>query len=202
MLINTWMLSKRNCVNKSGGCNLANTNIKTQPNLTNKTNWKTVILILGIVFVGANLRAPLTAIGSLLPFIREDIQMSNTVLGLITTVPLLAFAFFSPFAPKFADKVGLQRAILIALLFLTLGVSLRSLHGATLLFTGTIIIGLAIAVCNVLLPVFIKVSFPKGVGIMTGVYSVFMNLTGALASGISVPLTKANAFGWKGALAA
>lgn len=174
----------------------------TQPKQTKKTNLTTIILILGIVFIGANLRAPLTAIGSLLPFIREDIQMSNTVLGLITTVPLLAFALFSPFAPKIAEKIGLQRTILFAFLFLTLGISLRSLYGATLLFTGTIIIGLAIAVCNVLLPVFIKVSFPAGVGIMTGVYSVFMNLTGALASGISVPLAKANTFGWQGALGA
>lgn len=181
---------------------MAKANLKAQPELTNKSNWTTIVLILGIVFVGANLRAPLTAIGSLLPFIRDDIHMSNSVLGLITTVPLLAFALFSPLAPKFSEKIGLQRTILLAFLFLTLGIALRSLHGATLLFSGTIIIGLAIAICNVLLPVFIKVSFPKGVGIMTGVYSVFMNLTGALASGISVPLAKANVFGWQGALAA
>jgi len=86
------------------------------------------------------------------------------------------------------------------LLLLAAGMILRSLSGLTLLFAGTILIGCAIAVSNVLLPGFIKTKFPRGVGIMTGIYSVFMNLFGALSSGISVPLSEWHGFGWRGAL--
>ncbi len=35
---------------------------------------------------------------------------------------------------------------------------------------------------------------------MTGVYSVSMNLCGAIASGISVPIASSAGLGWKGAL--
>lgn len=166
-----------------------------------KSSWHTLLLLLGIIFIGANLRAPLTAVGSLIPFIRDDLHMPNAIAGTITTVPLLAFAFISPLAPKLARKTGMEQAIFISLLLLAVGMSVRSLGGISVLFAGTIIIGCAIAVSNVLLPGFIKTSFPRGVGIMTGIYSVAMNLFGALSSGVSVPLSKWHGFGWRGALA-
>ncbi|WLV25972.1 MFS transporter [Aciduricibacillus chroicocephali] len=160
----------------------------------------TILLLLGIIFIGANLRAPLTAVGPLIANIRTDLHLSNAIAGTITTVPLLAFALISPLAPKLAKKRGMEQAIFLSLFLLAAGMILRSLNGITLLFAGTILIGCAIAVSNVLLPSFIKTKFPRGVGIMTGIYSVAMNLFGALSSGISVPLSEWHGFGWKGAL--
>ena len=84
------------------------------PNQQKNSNWATILIILGIIFVGANLRAPLTAIGSLMPFIREDVAVSNALLGTITTVPLLAFAFLSPLTPKISQKFGIQKTILFS----------------------------------------------------------------------------------------
>lgn len=169
--------------------------------LQKKSSWHTLLLLLGIIFIGANLRAPLTAVGSLIPFIRDDLHMAHAIAGTITTVPLLAFAFISPLAPKLAKRTGMEQAIFLSLLFLSAGMIVRSLNGIGLLFAGTIIIGCAIAISNVLLPGFIKASFPRGVGIMTGIYSVAMNLFGALSSGVSVPLAHWHGFGWRGALA-
>lgn len=173
-----------------------------KPRQHKNSNWATILIILGVIFVGANLRAPLTAIGSLMPFIREDVAVSNALLGTITTVPLLAFAFLSPLTPKISQRFGIQKTILFSFILLSIGIVLRSVIGVPSLFIGTIIIGLAIAISNVLLPVFIKMSFPQGVGIMTGVYSVFMNLFGALSSGVSVPLAEGNPLSWRGALGA
>lgn len=67
------------------------------------TTW---LMVLGIIVIAANLRAPLTSVGSLVSFIRNDIQISNTLAGLITTVPLLAFALLSPLVPKLGRKFG------------------------------------------------------------------------------------------------
>ncbi len=66
-------------------------------------NW---LLIIGIILVGANLRGPLTSVGVLIPFIREDLAISNAVAGAITTLPLLAFALLSPIAPKIANRIA------------------------------------------------------------------------------------------------
>jgi MFS transporter, CP family, cyanate transporter len=57
-------------------------------------------MIVGIIFIAANLRAPLTSVGPLVSIIRENVHISNTLAGLITTVPLIAFALLSPFVPK------------------------------------------------------------------------------------------------------
>src|SRR5699024_3426053 len=43
-------------------------------------------------------------------------------------------------------------------------------------------------------------NFPLKIGLMTGMYAIFMNLFGALGSGISVPLASTGNFGWQGAL--
>ncbi|WP_313805344.1 hypothetical protein [Cytobacillus sp.] len=48
---------------------------------------------------------------------------------------------------------------------------------------------------NVLLPSLIKMNFPFKVGLMTGLYALFKNAFGALASGLSVPISKIGSFG-------
>ena len=168
-------------------------------NKQNKTaSWA---LLIGIILIGSNLRAPLTSVGSLMSFIREDLGLSNTLAGTITTLPLLAFALLSPFAPKIANRIGMEWTIFFSLILLTAGLVIRSFFGVTLLFVGTVLIGLAIAIGNVLLPGFIKMNFPLKIGLMTGIYAVFMNLFGALASGLSVPISSISGIGWKGSLA-
>ncbi|WP_449355826.1 CynX/NimT family MFS transporter [Virgibacillus natechei] len=158
-------------------------------------------LVIGIILIASNLRAPLTSVGSVLSLIRDDLGISNALAGTITTLPLLAFAFFSPFAPRIAKRIGMEWTFFFSLILLTIGLIVRSFFGVTMLFAGTILIGLAIAIGNVLLPSFIKINFPLKIGIMTGAYAVFMNVFGALASGISVPLASISGIGWEGSLA-
>ncbi|WP_270169209.1 CynX/NimT family MFS transporter [Paenibacillus sp. SYP-B4298] len=158
------------------------------------------LLIIGIIIVAANLRTPLTSVGSLVSLIRDDLWLSNTLAGLITTVPLVAFALLSPFIPKLGRRYGIERSILISLIVLTIGIMIRSLSGVATLYVGTALLGLAITVCNVLLPSLIKREFPKHMGSMTGIYSVSMNLCGAIASGISIPLAVGAGLSWQGAL--
>src|SRR5690606_18254613 len=68
------------------------------------------------------------------------------------------------------------------------------------LVAGTFLIGVAIAFGNVLLPALLKLSFPLHVGLMTGIYSVAMNISATTASGISAPIVVKTGFGWQGAL--
>ncbi|MFF2889625.1 CynX/NimT family MFS transporter [Paenibacillus sp. NPDC057967] len=158
------------------------------------------LLIAGIVFIAMNMRAPLTSVGPLSELIRGELQLTGTWAGMITTLPLLAFALLSPFVPRLGGRYGMERVLLVAIIFLFIGIVLRSTSGTAALFGGTAILGLAIAVCNVLLPGLIKRDFPDRLGFMTGVYSISMNLCGAIASGISVPLAVGAGLGWKGAL--
>lgn len=171
-----------------------NNSIKTGSNFTGG------LLLLGIILIAANLRAPLTSVGPLIGTIREDLGISNTLAGLITTLPLIAFALLSPLAPKLARRYGMSRVLFGSLLLLIIGIALRSAWNIGSLLVGTVILGLAISICNVLMPSLIKEKYPLKIGIMIGVYSVAMNLSGAIASGISVPVANQTGLGWKGAL--
>lgn len=158
------------------------------------------ILLVGILLIASNLRAPLTSVGSLIPVIRDSIHVSNTVIGTITTVPLIAFALISPISPKLANRFGMERTIFVSMIILAIGIGLRSVTGVSTLFIGTALIGVAISFGNVLLPGFIKLTFPFRIGLLTGLYAVCMNIFGAIASGVSVPLANVNILGWQGSL--
>ncbi|MBZ9633370.1 CynX/NimT family MFS transporter [Clostridium sp. FP1] len=173
---------------------------KHNRNIHSKTQKSTsMILIIGIIFIAANLRAPLTSVGPLVSMIRDSLGISNTLAGMITTIPLLAFAIFSPFSPMLARKFGTRLVLFLSIIFLTIGIILRSTSGIIGVFVGTAILGLAISACNVLIPSLIKQDFSERVGVMTGIYSVSMNTFGALASGISIPI--ATVLGWSKTLA-
>lgn len=158
------------------------------------------LLIIGVILVGANLRVPLTSAGALVSFIRDDFGISNALAGAITTLPLIAFALLSPFAPKLAGKFGMERTIGISLVLLFAGILIRSAGGIELLFFGTLLIGLAIAIGNVLMPGIVKMNFPLQIGLMTGLYAIVMNVFGALGSGLSIPIASSGNFGWTGSL--
>lgn len=158
-------------------------------------------LIIGIVLVSLTMRSPLTSVGPLVGSIRESLGLSNAGAGLLTTLPMLAFAFLSPFTPFLARRFGVERTIFYALILLMGGIVIRSsLTTTASLFAGTALLGLAIAISNVLIPSVIKRDFSRQVGLMTGVYSVSMNLCGAIASGLSIPLARDFNLGWSGAL--
>ena len=158
------------------------------------------LLIIGVILVGANLRVPLTSAGALVSFIRDDFGISNALAGAITTLPLIAFALLSPFAPKLAGKFGMERTIGISLVLLFAGILIRSAGGIELLFFGTLLIGLAIAIGNVLMPGIVKMNFPLQIGLMTGLYAIVMNVFGALGSGLSIPIASSGNYGWTGSL--
>lgn len=168
---------------------------------TNEMNKKAfILLIIGIVFISTTLRAPLTAVGPIISYIRDGLDISNVLAGFITTIPLLAFAIVSPFVPKIARRLGMEMSLFLAILLLAVGIIIRSLGTPFLLLLGTALIGVAIAFGNVLLPSFIKLKFPLQLGLMTGVFTVSMNLSAGIGAGISYPIADGTSYGWQGAL--
>lgn len=157
----------------------------------------TPFLILGIIFVAFNLRPSITAVGPVIAPIQQTLHLSHASAGLVTTLPLLAFAFLSPLAPKIGSRFGNPAAILFGLLILLLGILVRSIGRTLTLFAGTLCIGIGIAICNVLLPGLVKEKFPQSIGLMTGMYTTSMGLMASLASGLSVPLAQGLHLGWQ-----
>lgn len=159
-----------------------------------------LLLVTGIIFLAMNLRAPITSVGPVIDLIRDDMGISNTMAGILTTIPLLAFGLLSPFAPRLSRKFGMELTLFFVLITLSIGLMLRPLTGMAPLYIGTLLIGAGIAIANVLMPAFVKMKFPKNIGVMTGIYAISMNITAAFAAGLSVPLAKGTSFGWKASI--
>lgn len=163
----------------------------------NSKGWEKGLLFLGIIFVSFNLRPAITSVGPLVGFIREDTGISNSFAGLLTTLPLLAFAAISPFAPRIAKKIGSERSILLGLILLGAGILIRTIGFLTPIYIGTILVGIGIAICNVLLPGIVKLKFPGKVGLLTGCYTLSMAFWAGMAPGLSVPLAERLNLGWE-----
>lgn len=162
--------------------------------------WKKWLFIIGLIVVALNLRPAITSVGPIIQDIRSDTGVSNGVAGMLTTVPLLAFAILSPFAPKWGRKLGNERAIWVGLWILGVGIVIRPFASISFLFIGTVLVGAGVAIINVLLPGIVKRRFPAKIGLMTGVYSMSMGLAASLGSGLSVPMSQQLHLGWENGL--
>ena len=152
-------------------------------------------LIPGILLLGIVLRAPFTTLSTVLSDIASGLGVEVSSLGLLTSLPLLTFAIFSPFAASWAKRFGIERLFLGVLIVMTLGSALRTVN-LPLLYVGTFLIGAGIAFLNVLLPSLIQANEPKRIGFLSTLYLTAMGLATAVASSVAVPITKATS--WQG----
>tara|TARA_R110001606_G_scaffold395664_2_gene568517 strand:- start:136444 stop:137652 length:1209 start_codon:yes stop_codon:yes gene_type:complete len=165
-----------------------------------KSRFSGILLVIGILLIAANLRAPFTGIAPVLEQIISQFGLSASQAGFLTTLPLIAFAVISPMAATLAKKQGLEHSLFFALILILLGISARIINSTTMLFIGTAIIGIGIAIANVLLPSLIKRDFATKVAIMTSTYVLTMGIASGGFSAMVFPLSQLNDLGWQFAL--
>ena len=163
--------------------------------MTKKSN--SILIILGVIFLSLILRTPITSVGAIVGPLKSILDINNTVAGFITTIPLIAFAIFSPIVEKLSNKAGLEKTLLLAALIISIGLGLRFYINTYVFFITTFIIGVGITIGNVLLPGLVKKYYPEKLGLMTGFYAVVMNVGAAVAAGISYPILSSNIGGEK-----
>ncbi|WP_306316516.1 MULTISPECIES: MFS transporter [unclassified Streptomyces] len=158
------------------------------------------ILAAGILLIAMNLRPGVVSVSPELDTIRRSTGLSGSLAGLLTTLPILCFGLLAPFAAKLSRRIGMTRALGAMMALLTAGIALRLAPGLPALFAGTVLIGAAISLSNVLVPSVIKRNFQRRTGLMMGLYSVALFCGAALAAGVTVPLGDALGLGWRGAI--
>lgn len=156
---------------------------------------------IAVVFVAANLRPAITSVAPLLTRIQASTGISSAEAGLLTTIPLFAFGGCSLLAPVFGRRAGMEATVVAALALLVGGIGLRSVPVLALLFIGTALLGVGVALANVIVPALVKRDFPGREGVATGLYSVTLTGVAALATGTAVPIVDAIGGSWRGGLA-
>lgn len=153
-------------------------------------------LTITLALLAFNLRPAIAAVAPVLTDIERSTGLSAAGAGLLTTLPVLAFGACAPLAPALGRRAGIEVALVGAVALGAAGIALRSVPGIGALFAGTVLLGVGIAVANVLVPALIKRDFPTKPREATAVYSVALSAGAAVAAGVTVPLSHATG-GWR-----
>ena len=156
-----------------------------------------LLVLAGLLLLSLNLRPAAVSVGPVLDEVRAGLDMSAASAGLLTSMPVLAFAVFGALAALAARRIGIHRVTLLSLLAVTGGLLGRVLvdgEAAFLVLSMVAVAGMAMA--NVLLPSLVKKHFPDRIGPVTAMYTTALavGLTGALM--LTVPMAEAFG-GWR-----
>lgn len=159
-----------------------------------------ILRALPLFFVAMTLRPLTTSVGPVLPEIRQDFGLSATAGSLLSTLPILMFGLGALLVPRLLHRVSPNKAITISLLALAIGGNLRLLPFIVVLYLGTIIIGLGVAVGNIVPSLITRRDFPTRIGGVMGMVAGAISFSAAVAALITYPL--ATQLGsWREALA-
>ena len=159
-------------------------------------------MLLGVlVLLGFQLRGPLVALAPVAREAQRDWAIDAPGLGLLTSLPLLCFALATPLALVLLRRLGVEAALLAGLVGVVAATVLRSLGGYGLALAASLLLGVAITVGNVLVPILIRRDvLDRGRGPATGLYTGSLNVATMLTALVTVPL--ATLLGWRPAIAA
>lgn len=150
------------------------------------------------IFLAAlNMRAGLVLMAPLVPIISEYFSLSKIQMSLLLSIPVIAFSSSSLIMGYLGRRASSDRIITLALVFLTLGLTLRIFTGLYGLFIFTALVGVSIAVMNYEIPVWVKLHLPESSGLITGIYVTLMGVGAAVATAISVPIAESSHFSWR-----
>ena len=161
-----------------------------------------LFVLVGMVLLAVNLRPAAVSVGPVLEEVTTDLAMSATSAGLLTSLPVLAFATVGAIAPWLARTVGLHRTTLLSLGAVVIGLAARASVDQQPAFLAFSMLGLAgMATANVLLPTLVKLHFPDRIGFITALYTTALSIGLTCALVFTVPIAEA-AGGWRAGLGA
>src|SRR5690606_16003102 len=132
----------------------------------------------GVLLVALSLRTPVAALSPILDRIGAEMTLDAVVLALIGAAPPLAFAASGFVAPALARRIGLERALLLALAAMSLGHLVRAVAPESLALTlGTVLTLLGVGLGNVLLPAIVRRYFPDRIGLITSLYATLLSVS-------------------------
>jgi MFS transporter, CP family, cyanate transporter len=159
---------------------------------TEKREAHRTVMVIVLALTGFGLRTGVTSVGSVLENIERGLRTNNAGVGLLTTLPVLCFAGVGAGAPWLAKKLGLHRALVVALAVSVVGFASRAFAPNIGVFLVLSVLTLAgSGVANVVLPSVVKLHFPDRIGAMTAVYATALSIGTAISAGVTVPIANA-----------
>ena len=154
------------------------------------------VALLGIVLIALSIRSAVAAISPIVDEISVDIELTSVGIGVIGMLPPVFFALSGFIAPPIARRLGLEAALVLALIVMVAGHAVRALSDSyAVLLIGSALALVGMGIANVLLPPAVKRYFPDRIGLITATYATVMSISTALPALLAAPL--ADSVGWR-----
>ena len=159
------------------------------------------LIFAAIFFVSLNLRPSVTSIGPLVNTIQEELNVSSTMMSLLTSIPVFCMGLFAPFAVPMQKQFGYRTSINILMLLIGGATAARYYFDsfAALIITS-FLTGFAIAIISPILNAYIKETFKEKMAPVVGLYSFAIGGGASLSAGLTGPLYESST-NWSYALA-
>ena len=139
--------------------------------------------------IGVSLRVTLLAVPPVIPLIHQDLRLSETAIGALTSLPVLLLAFAAVPGSLLVARTGLRRTVLLGLVIVAVfGAARGTAASAAVLFASTLLMGVGIAVLQPVIPALVKAWFPSRVGIATALYANGLLIGEILGASLTLPL--------------
>jgi CP family cyanate transporter-like MFS transporter len=139
--------------------------------------------------VGLSMRVTMLAIPPVIPLIHDELHMTEAQIGLLTGLPLMAFAIAAVPGSLLVSRLGTR-------LTLTLGMVIGGLAAAGrggaasvgMLYAATVLMGFGIAIMQPALPTLVREWLPARVGLGTAASTNGMLVATTLGPALTIPL--------------
>jgi len=152
-----------------------------------------------MILLATNMRAPIVALGSIAPVVKDALDISEFQIGWLGAVPMLSFAVGALISPAIGKRFGLENTLIAMIGLLTVGMVIRTAIPTWSGFLiGTLLLTLAIGFANTLAAPVIKQRTPQHIPLITGLFSLTMTTAAGIVAGVVLPLSEQ--VGWQWAL--
>lgn len=151
-----------------------------------------------LVLLAIAIRPLIYGVTPLLPDVQAELEATFAVTSLLVSLPVLCLGLASLAAPWLAGRLGVRPTAALALgLMVGAGMLRAVLPSIEGILLASLPLGAGAGVAGVLLPMLVKATVPARLAAAaTGVYTVGMQLGGALTASVAVPLAVATG-GWR-----
>jgi MFS transporter, CP family, cyanate transporter len=157
------------------------------------------LVLCAMILLATNMRAPIVALGSIAPVVKDALDISEFQIGWLGAVPMLSFAVGALISPTIGKRFGLENTLIAMIGLLTVGMIIRTAIPTWSGFLiGTLLLTLAIGFANTLAAPVIKQRTPQHIPLITGLFSLTMTTAAGIVAGVVLPLS--GQVGWQWAL--
>jgi MFS transporter, CP family, cyanate transporter len=152
---------------------------------------------------GSAMRMTILTLPPLIPLIHDDLDMSQTAVGIVTGLPPVLFAAAAVPGSLLIARLGPLPTLMIGLVTTGLGSALRGLaFDLPVLYGATVVTAFGVAIMQPSMPPLVRDWLPQRIGFATAIYTNGLLVGEALAVALTLPVVLPLAGSWRLALVA